>query len=696
MPSVAQDCHHSTINDDCDCDCGNDIRPTSTAAYRLGVLPAATVTEDFIARNLGISTDELVNLICRAKVAKDAMVATVGPEDVLERSSAGWRMVDGARAGAGAVNWVSRVGRELVDDGLFSFRELDRIEVDPYAGEQVDIVWSAARMQDTDIHTGGVNLKRTGGGDWVYSCFIPIVIRMLDIGDGPSPGLGRKLRYQGSGKARPLLMYQEVKFGLRTVSASKQAIWERALAARTRVQVAKLLCGTGNVDGGSYELEQRLLQRIKTEQTRAMDAEEGLTRRLAREKARSAAVRVAVEQQFKEVHIRIDEDRVVTKAHLEAIQEESKARSTAACFEFQTEKTAVEQRIASIQEQMDVERLTSAAARLMVDERFVTVETRFANMAKQATRQTSNIDAGVRAVTLEAGKLQETRHIFAAQIERLMSVCQPVVSVPPVVQTAIRATPSPAPRLFLCIRNSSQDRDPESEQFDLFKRIFIEGESTFRVSHQVLSALHIPFLISLMGYSRGRKSHTMLATDGVLAALIGKLPSPLNITVTEVSETVRPMCDLVYPTDSVADILEMMQARRTTSATPANATLSRTHIVVLFENIAAGVPYGCLVDVCGAEESGHKAEGSSKARNTAIAQENVLFRLMLMELAADGKKGFTTRSQVTVVKHASALNMAVGGFLKHVLGEPEIRVLACMDGGKMEQLARVVSVLPMV
>lgn len=53
-----------------------------------------------------------------------------------------------------------------------------------------------------------------------------------------------------------------------------------------------------------------------------------------------------------------------------------------------------------------------------------------------------------------------------------------------------------------------------------------------------------------------------------------------------------------------------------------------------------GVVYGCLVDVCGAEESGNKAEGTgTKARSTAVAQENVSFRLMLMELAADGKRG---------------------------------------------------------
>lgn len=51
------------------------------------------------------------------------------------------------------------------------------------------------------------------------------------------------------------------------------------------------------------------------------------------------------------------------------------------------------------------------------------------------------------------------------------------------------------------------------------------------------SALYRPFLVVLMGYSGAGESYTTLAQDEVIAAIIGTLPSPVNVTVPKISET---------------------------------------------------------------------------------------------------------------------------------------------------------------
>lgn len=217
------------------------------------------------------------------------------------------------------------------------------------------------------------------------------------------------------------------------------------------------------------------------------------------------------------------------------------------------------------------------------------------------------------------------------------------------------------------------------ERYSMSSRESSSWESTFQVAHLVVSALHMPFLIVLMGSSGGGKPHTTPEEDGIIETIIGSLPSPVDITVPQIGKTTRPMADLLFPKHSVAETPQTIHSSCTTSQTPANTTSSRTHIMVQFENLTAGIVNGCLMDVYRVDVSGSRAEqgAGGKACCTAIAQENVAFRLMLMGLAAGGKSGLMIRGRVSVVEHASPLSLAVGRFLSVVLGAPEIRVVAC-------------------
>lgn len=150
--------------------------------------------------------------------------------------------------------------------------------------------------------------------------------------------------------------------------------------------------------------------------------------------------------------------------------------------------------------------------------------------------------------------------------------------------------------------------------------------------------------------------------------------------VTEVSET-SPMADLPFPNQSISEILKLIESCGTTSQTPASARSSRTHIMVKFENLAAGVVYGCMWARGVWPPRQRRREQSTQHRHPA--------RERLVLLDADGyRSGREERvRRVSVVKHALGLNAAVGRFVKDVLGEREIRVLACMwreDGAGRE------------
>lgn len=697
------------------CVCGSDIRPGSSTDYRLSCLPPSTLTEEFIAGNLGLTGDDLVHLICTTKCVKDALVATLDDQEILQHSPStkAWRIVSQDEV----VPWLSRVAQNLQAIGVFTV--IDPAGLDALEDETTATDWTPVTAADVDMHRGYVSLKRSLGRLWACTFLVPTVMQVITLtaGTGPSPTLAAKLAHPDSGPAKPFLMYQAVKLGLGIVSSTKLGIWDRALAAQTRMQLAKLMSAAAShvQQGGSRsdeDLESRLLARLATERDRAVDAEAALARRIQRAKDRAvrtggiiAAVNTKVEHdrvQLLKLQERIDVEAVTAAAGRITVQEQFTACET----QRADDREAVEQRVGELQNLRETDRITSEERFTAIEHQHesdrLSVDDRLANMQSGITLQGGHISSVLHAVTLQGSELHETRQIFAAQISHLFSTMQPAASaVAPVIPTATPATPPPPPRLFLRIRNPPLDIDTESEMFDRFTRIFVMGESTFRVAHQVVSSLHVPFLVVMMGYSGGGKSYTMLQEDGVVAAIIGTLPSPLNVTITEIGETTRPMADLLFPRNTVVEILAKITSCRTTSPTPANATSSRTHIMVQFENLAAGVVYGCLVDVCGAEESVHRAEGGgrgsgdgSKARGTAIAQENVAFRLMLMELAANGKSGFTTRGKVSVVKHASPLNLAVGRFLKEVVGDPQIRVVACMDGGMMGQVGKVLSVMP--
>lgn len=693
-PGSLKQCLHKAA-----CCCGSDIRPTSESDFRLGVMPPQTVTEGFIAANLGLTAEELVHLICIAKSVKDAIVATICAGETLQSSAATrqWRMIDQE----GPVLWLTRAAKNLEEAGIFAFPEPHDFD---HLQDATD--WTAVALRDVDIHRGCVPLRHAVARQWTCTAFVPVVMKILNLGTGPSPALVVKLT--NTGNARHFLLYHAIKLGLGVVSSTKLVIWDRAQAVQIRAQVAKLLSAGGHQ--GDADLEKRIISKVNaglemqvvTEAAARLTLEKTLKQRDEDKLVVVEAHRAEMEDDFikkqrdidSDVHARlskIEYDQATERQRVMKIEIQQEA-DRRRLIKIQTERENDRGRLIHIQQQQENDREQNQTDREQnrTDRQFV--DERLATMQAGITLQGAHIHSVLNAVTLQAGELHETRQIFTAQLNNLVSTIQSAPATAPIAQKTLLA---PAPRLFLRMRNPPLKLDPESEIFDRFAKIFIMGETTFRVANQVVSALHTPFLVVLMGYSGAGKSYTMLAEDGVIAAIIGTLPSPVNVTVSEISDTTRPMADLQYPKHSISEILDKIESSRTTSQTPANVTSSRAHLMIHFENIAAGIVYGCVVDVCGAEESGHRAEGGgNKARSTAIANENTSFRLMLMELAGDGKSGFTTRGKVSVVKHASPLNLAVGRFLKDVVGEPEIRVVGCMDGEKMDQVVRVLSVLP--
>lgn len=241
--------------------------------------------------------------------------------------------------------------------------------------------------------------------------------------------------------------------------------------------------------------------------------------------------------------------------------------------------------------------------------------------------------------------------------------------------------------VFLRLRDCSVEAGDHVDGNPLYRRIFSAGEDNRSVSRAIVVSFSTPFLIALIGYSGGGKSHSAFGTDGILAAIIQRLPF-VAIDVMQVMASRQALGS--YTSDDL-NIAEKITSSRESARTPANLQSSRTHLMVRFENAETGEYLGLLVDVAGPEESGNRAALDTTAMKTTSAQisnSNIQFRLLIQELVTAGK------SNLIKYKHGSRLNSEVCEFLGRVKVTPTVRVLVCGDGTEVALVDKAVEMSP--
>lgn len=653
---------------------------------------------------------------------------------------------DEDEGGGVPVPWIARVGRHLEDVQTFTFESPNDLDLDPYERSEIQDDWKRLPAKIVNIHTGCVDMKTQLGRWWIAYSFVPAVIRVLQLSgtDGPGPALAHKLQSKSAvqGLIRANLLYMAVKLGLGTVSPAKQAVWQMAQGRRVMARVGMMWRGIREekeikeekerrkveerAEDQNYEVEQARDVKISDEiEQMVLDAVGDRCRVMTKELEQKFEIRShkqtthimkMVEGKITDSHeaniatidnrIAIESAKTTEKLETHAVLVNSRLaiQEAEASEALQAHVVGVDSRLethqASITDTLRAH-MASVTARFEAQDAKIEEVVELANFTNKSTMaQKETIAMTHEGIVLQSRELKDTRSFFFTRLDQALAL--PANPASEVIQAPVIATASAPdrPRLYLRMRNSSGTKIAgDAAIFKKFTKAYTCGESTFRVSHGLISKLTTPFLIALMGYSGTGKSHSMLSEEGVIAALLTHLPKPLNIGVYEVVEGKgkgKAILDFQYPQESVSQILTKINKARTTAPTVANPTSSRTHIAVHFENILEGVTYGCLVDIAGAEESKNRGEltGEMSSVSTEIALQNMNFRLLLNDLTQNGRAPFTGRENISLVKRVTDLNKHVVQFLKEVESDPSVRVLFCLDGSRMDMVEKALTVLP--
>lgn len=154
----------------------------------------------------------------------------------------------------------------------------------------------------------------------------------------------------------------------------------------------------------------------------------------------------------------------------------------------------------------------------------------------------------------------------------------------------VAPAPPPSPdtasnEIFLRLRNCTEEVEDLAADFDGHKRIWSGGEGNRIVSRAITTCITstTTFLIALIWYSGGGKSFTAFGRDGLLYAILERLP-PVFIEVTEILETKTSLGAFMSNELSAFAIATNITESRRKAENIANKESSRSHLVVRFED----------------------------------------------------------------------------------------------------------------
>lgn len=128
----------------------------------------------------------------------------------------------------------------------------------------------------------------------------------------------------------------------------------------------------------------------------------------------------------------------------------------------------------------------------------------------------------------------------------------------------------------------------------VYRPIFVSNEPNKNVSRAVTTALSIPFLVGLMGYSGAGKTYTAFGPDGLFSMIVERLP-PVIITVYEVLNASKVLGIYDTTKETVPEIIHGIITARATTVTQANEQSSRTHLAIMLNDLESNTPlWDCI------------------------------------------------------------------------------------------------------
>lgn len=563
------------------------------------------------------------------------------------------------------IPWHAEVGRLLSESCCLSFDDISLLDVDPYSVMQGDDgpTWEEVNLACVDLRNGTIAASTIVGKAFICYAFIPALFRILELGG--LRDLVAKLWATSDitdvERTTNYFVYHLVNRGFGKLLPRKRKAWEEYITARKLAAITAML--------GRHTSELSILKEAV-----AKEGQPGIQGEQA-----------AVDPEWV---LRMTEEMAVLKQEIAAKAQEAERgdrhRREETEKRFGLLETKVEHaamKIGSFNSRVEIMETRVETVEMTVDAIESDVTT-VNGEVKSLGNKLEIVENTIESHTAELNSLHDQQQLQ----ERTIS--QSIDSLKTIVQEnfmAIRGssysavpTVAPQPYLFFRVRECSpelvEDLIPDAAAY---RQIFT-NETNRLVSRSVTTALAKPFLIAVMGYSGAGKTHTAFGADGLFPMIIQRLP-PVTITVYEIL-TARDVLQIFEPTvETAADIAGQITKLRATRSTQANAGSSRTHLVIIFNDLITNTPYGLLADIAGYEEAENMAMLNEEMAGDSrgFAKDNMFLRKLLEELVLKGRRGFISRKHVSVYKRVTTLNREISAFLGSIDKSPALRVVLC-------------------
>lgn len=606
------------------------------------------ISEKFLLLNLKVDQRQLDFLICAGSTYRnmitDAVVA-YGPNLALQLSTCNtWKLSDTLTGTSHclSIEIANRMVLSLALDDV----DLTDIANDPFPAEPMNEEWKVVPLSVIDLYAGSYDIKKYEAKQFTCTYLAPNFFRLLSL----SPEF-RPLYTHLMDLAAPMRGYLFYLLLKAKISAKKQAEWKEVLRDRNirrlfektrtmQINLANLELSHGSQNAQyQAQLDAEKLKDLESKMKTIERANIAILEQIAQNQEASDRMVENMAQKHDASNRMVEQ----IAQNQETVSQRQEATDSTVERMAQTQET--------INQKLRLQQAQLASHQEQIDD--IHQDTR-SLLSEAVSAFTTSLDVKLAALTAQGA-------------------------------TGQGAAPEPSDtgshEIFLRLRNCTEEVEELAADFGEFRRIWTAGEGNRIVSRAITRSIitsRSTFLIALIGYSGGGKSYTAFGCDGLLYAILERLP-PAFIEVTEVLDQKHSLGAFTSndqsPSAIAATIATTITENRRKAENIANKESSRGHLVVRFEDQATGRLLGMLIDVAGPELSEHikQLQPEMQKESDKIANDNINIRHLL--------EAYANAGDVTVLRRASKLNRVVEQGLGEAKGKAiVVRVVLCCDG----------------
>lgn len=670
------------------CSCGSSRKPVDPSLYANGVIKNSNnITDKFLRENLNITQVQLDFLVGCGMEYKQSITAALGTRNVdLELSNQNtWRMIDTETnspvllEGQIAALMVEKSAVLDVDVALLPGPEL--------AAPGSVIKWSLVPEEIINLRTGTYDLTKYEAKQFLCTFVVPNLMHLLQL--SPKEHTLSTHIMAIPAPMRGYLLYHVAKS---KIVGKRLNEWKEVLRTRTlnhlidRARASQPNTGRpGNQEG---ELKIKQLEKRLEDVIREGQVDRGFLEALSKQVEMQDTRHKAQDSQLVAFDARImDHDRQI-HSHDEMLGEQG------GMIRVQDKRVgALDEKQAAQGERLGVHdgKLREQDGKLLEH------NGKLQEQDERLLAHDNRLRANEGALRTQAGQIEDIQENAGSLLKDAVTAFNASLDLKFADLVAPRVGPAPdnavvpplPPLLYLRLRDCSEESEDSIPEPAVFKRIWCSGEDNKLVSNAVTFSISLrtPFVIVLVGYSGSGKSYTAFGQNGLLSAILKRLP-PTLVSVSEVLEQKKSLES--YSTEEVTAVMigAAISKSRRSAATVANHSSSRAHLAVTFENPESDHPFGMLLDVAGPElsENIEQLDGGMARDSVKIAQDNTCIRQLLFAIA--------TGADLKVQKRGSKLNLLLFTFLESVTISPLLRVVVCGDGSQVEMVNKTMGMVP--